>query len=207
MSAHPDLPDRDRRIAGILLAAGLARRMGRQKLLLDVRGKTVVRWSAERLAEHVSDLVVVTGHEGDAVRAALHGVRAVRSGRAARFVKNPRPEEGQGTSIACGARAVGDDVAATFVALGDQPGVPDSVFRALLGGLGPGTSIVTPIYRGIQGTPVLFAAEVFPELRVLSGDTGARPVVRARPERVRREEFDLAMPEDVDTPEDYARLV
>jgi len=180
--------------------------MGRQKLLLDVRGKPVVRWSAERLAAHVDDLIVVVGHDGDAVRAALHGVE-VRGGRAVRFVTNPRPEDGQGTSIACGARAVGDDVAAAFVALGDQPGVPDSVFTVLLGGLGAGLSIVTPVYRGIQGTPVLFAAEVFPELRVLSGDTGARPVVMAQPGRVRREVFDLAMPEDVDTPEDYARLV
>jgi len=207
MSPHSDPPDRERRVAGILLAAGLARRMGRQKLLLDLRGKAVVRWSTERLAAHVDELIVVVGHDGDAVRAALRGVET-RAGRALGFVTNPRPEDGQGTSIAYGARAIGDDVAAAFVALGDQPGVPDSVFTVLLGGLeATGVSIVTPIYRGIQGTPVLFAADVFPELRVLSGDTGARPVVIARPGRVRREVFDLAMPEDVDTPEDYARLV
>jgi molybdenum cofactor cytidylyltransferase len=196
------------RIAGILLAAGLARRMGRQKLLLDVRGKPVVGWSAERLAAHVDDLIVVTGHDADDVRAALHGVEAARSRRRpVRFVVNPRPEDGQGTSIACGASALGDDVTAAFVALGDQPGVPDGVFRKLVGALRPGVSIVAPVYRGTQGTPVLFGADVFGELRALRGDTGARPVVMARPERVHREMFDLAMPDDVDTPEDYARLV
>jgi molybdenum cofactor cytidylyltransferase len=195
------------RIAGILLAAGLARRMGRQKLLLDVRGKSVVRWSAERLATHVHDLIVVTGHDGDAVRAALHGVVAGGSGPPVRFAANPRPAEGQGTSIACGAVELGDDVGAVFVALGDQPDVPAAVFSALLAALRPGVSIVAPVYRGTQGTPVLFGADVFPELRVLRGDTGARPVVMARPERVHREMFDLAMPDDVDTPEDYARLV
>ncbi len=195
------------RIAGILLAAGLARRMGRQKLLLDVRGKAVVRWSAERLAAHVDELLIVTGHDGDAVRTALDDVDARGSRRPVNFVTNPRPEEGQGTSIACGAAALGDDVDAAFVALGDQPWVPDDVYTTLLGAFRPGISIVAPVYRGTQGTPVLFRADVFGELRALGGDTGARPVVMADPGRVCRVVFDLAMPDDVDTPEDYARLV
>jgi CTP:molybdopterin cytidylyltransferase MocA len=53
---------------------------------------------------------------------------------------------------------------------------------------------------------VLFTAEVFPELRTLGGDAGARSVLAARPERVTSVEFDVAMPGDVDTPEDFARL-
>jgi molybdenum cofactor cytidylyltransferase len=189
--------------------------MGRQKLLLDLRGKPVVRWSAERLAAHVHDLIVVTGHDADAVRAALADVRAALSGVPLRFTTNPRPEDGQGTSIACGAAEIGEDVDAAFVALGDQPAVPDEVFQRLRAALGPPrvalgpprVSIVAPVYRGTQGTPVLFAADVFVELRTLAGDTGARPVVMAQPQRVHREVFDVTMPDDVDTPEDYARLV
>ncbi len=174
--------------------------MGRQKLLLAVRGKPVVRWSAERLRAHVDDVVVVTGYDADAVREAL-------SDLGARFVTNPRPEDGQGTSIAAGATALSPDTRAAFVALGDQPGVPDEVFARLRAALEKGgASIAAPVYRGTQGTPVFFAAEIFDELRRLRGDTGARPVVAARPERVRLEPFDLAMPDDVDTPEDYARL-
>jgi molybdenum cofactor cytidylyltransferase len=167
-----------------------------------------VRWSAERLAAHVHDLIVVTGHDADAVRAALADVRAALSGLPLRFTTNPRPEDGQGTSIACGAAEIGDDVDAAFVALGDQPAVPDEVFQRLRAALGqPRVSIVAPVYRGTQGTPVLFAADVFAELRTLAGDTGARPVVTAQPQRVHREVFDVTMPDDVDTPEDYARLV
>jgi molybdenum cofactor cytidylyltransferase len=174
--------------------------MGRQKLLLDVRGKPVVRWSAERLAAHVDELIIVTGHDADAVHEALAGLDA-------RFVNNPRPEDGQGTSIATGAAVLSADVGAAFVALGDQPSVPDEVFTRLRAALEfPGVSIAAPVYRGTQGTPVLFAAAIFDELRRLRGDTGARPVVTLRPERVHREAFEFAMPEDVDTPEDYARL-
>src|SRR5439155_1577101 len=69
-----------------------------------------------------------------------------------------------------------------------------------------GKPVVVPVFKGTQGTPVVFAREVFPELHRLTGDAGARSVVNARPERVERVVFDLPMPPDVDTPEDYARL-
>jgi molybdenum cofactor cytidylyltransferase len=69
-----------------------------------------------------------------------------------------------------------------------------------------GKPIVAPVYRGTRGTPVLFSSELFPELRVLTGDAGARALLDARAERVALVPFDVAMPADVDTPEDYARL-
>ena len=58
----------------------------------------------------------------------------------------------------------------------------------------------------MQGTPVLFAAEVFRELVALDGDAGARAVVQARPSAWRACRSRQPMPLDVDTPEDYARL-
>lgn len=187
-------------IAAIVLAAGFARRMGRQKLLLDLRGKPVVRWSVEAIASHVGDVVVVTGQDDEAVRGAL-------SGLAVRFAVNPRPQDGQGASIAIGAAALKPWTAAALVALGDQPRLPDGLVARLLAERErTGKAIVAPVYRGTQGTPVLFAAEVFNELRALAGDAGARAVVQARAERVARVELDAPMPPDVDTPEDYARL-
>jgi molybdenum cofactor cytidylyltransferase len=187
-------------IAGVLLAAGFARRMGRQKLLLELRGKPVVRWSAERLLAHVEDVVVVTGQDDRAVRDALAGL-------AVRFAVNPHPQNGQGRSIAIGIGALKPWTRAALVALGDQPRVPDDVVAALVETFRrTGRAIVAPVYRGAQGTPVLFSREVFAELQALSGDAGARSVVEADPARVERVAFDLPMPADVDTPEDYARL-
>jgi molybdenum cofactor cytidylyltransferase len=187
-------------IAGIVLAAGFARRMGRQKLLLDLRGKPVVRWSVEAILPHAGDVVVVTGQDDAAVRAALEGLPV-------RFALNPRPQAGQGSSIAVGMAALKPWTAAVLIALGDQPRLPEGVIPALVQAREEtGRAIAVPVYRGIQGTPVLFAGEVFGELAALSGDTGARAVVQARPERVARVEVDAPMPLDVDTPEDYARL-
>jgi CTP:molybdopterin cytidylyltransferase MocA len=75
-------------IAAIVLAAGFARRMGRQKLLLDLKGKAVVRWSVEAVLPHVGDCVVVTGLDDAGVRAALAGLPV-------RFAVNPRPQDGR----------------------------------------------------------------------------------------------------------------
>ena len=55
-------------IAAVVLAAGLARRMGRQKLLLQLQGKAVVRWAVERIIGHVEDVVIVTGPDDTAIR-------------------------------------------------------------------------------------------------------------------------------------------
>lgn len=174
--------------------------MGGGKLLLVLRGKPIIRWSVEALRSHVDDLVVVTGGGEDAIRAALAGLDV-------RFVANPHPEAGQGTSIAVGASALALEAEAVIIALGDQPRVPPDVVPALLATWrGTVKPIVAPVYKGVQGTPVLFAAEVFRELTALTGDAGARGVVAARPERVARVIFDRDMPPDVDTPEDFARL-
>ncbi len=175
--------------------------MGRQKLLLPLRGKPVVRWSVDAILPHADEVLVVTGHEAADVQAALAGLPV-------RFIHNPHPEAGQGSSIAVGVAALAQTTDAVLIALGDQPRLPDGVIPALLEAFRRGdAAIVTPIYRGIQGTPVIFGAEVFPELRALTGDGGARTVVRANLGRVREIPFDLPMPDDVDTPEDYARLM
>ena len=187
-------------IAAVVLAAGLARRMGRQKLLLNLQGKPVVRWAVERLVPHVGDIVVVTGQDDAAIREAL-------SGLSLRFAVNPSPQAGQGSSIAVGVAALPPWTQAALIALGDQPRVPDAVVPALLAARErAGKAIVAPVYQGAQGTPVLFTAQIFAELKALTGDAGARAVVTRHPERVERVSFDLPMPPDVDTPEDFARL-
>jgi molybdenum cofactor cytidylyltransferase len=187
-------------IAAVVLAAGLARRMGRQKLLLQLQGKPVVRWAVERILPHVEDVVVVTGADDAAIRQALSDLPV-------RFAVNPRPQDGQGTSIAVGVGALKPWTRGAMIALGDQPRIPDAVVRTLLEAFQTsGKAIVAPVYRGVQGTPVVFSSEIFSELRTLGGDSGARAVVAARPERVERISIDLAMPPDVDTPEDYAKL-
>jgi molybdenum cofactor cytidylyltransferase len=188
-------------IAALVLAAGLSRRMRRRKLLLEVDGKSILRWSVEGVLPFVDDVLVVTPPGDTAVPDALAGLSV-------RFAANPHPEDGQGTSIASGVAALSPDADAVLVVLGDQPWLPDTVVRALLDTFRTtGKPIVAPVYRGTQGNPVLFSVSTFDELRALGGDAGAKQVVQRDPRRVARVPFDLDMPADVDTPEDLARVI
>jgi molybdenum cofactor cytidylyltransferase len=76
-------------IAGVVLAAGLSRRMGRAKLLLPLEGKPILRWSVEALQPHVDQLVVVVPPDDAAIRVALDGLRV-------RFATNPSRKPGKG---------------------------------------------------------------------------------------------------------------
>jgi molybdenum cofactor cytidylyltransferase len=185
---------------GLVLAAGLSRRMGQPKLLLPLGGKPLLRWSVEALLPHVDTVIVVTPPDDARIRAALEGLSV-------RLVANPHPEAGQGTSIAAGIAALPPGTDAVVIALGDQPRLPPGLATSLLEALRrDSAAIAAPVYRGVQGTPVAFAASVFGELRALDGDAGARAVVRRDPSRVTTLALDIDMPPDVDTPADYARL-
>ncbi|HKV51989.1 MAG TPA: nucleotidyltransferase family protein [Gemmatimonadaceae bacterium] len=184
-------------IAGVVLAAGASRRFaegrGAQKLVAHAAGKPVVRWTVERmLASRVDEVVVVTGHERDAVRHALDGL-------AVRVVDNPHFSHGLGVSLEAGIAALHAAITGAVIALGDQPTVSTVVIDALIDAWHERRMpIVAPLYRGVRGNPVLFAAPLFPELRHVSGDHGARDLIARSPERVTLVDVDADLPLDVD---------
>lgn len=187
-------------IGAVLLAAGSARRFGGAKLLGDLRGRAVVRWSADALvAAGIPEPVIVVPPGDQDIRAALRGVRA-------RFVVNPEPQRGMGRSLALGVAAVPEGVEWLAIALADEPGLDPGWIARLAARRGPGIAIVAPTFAGERGHPVLFHRSVFPELIGLDGDRGARPVVDRDPSRTALVELGIPHPGDVDTPEDLARL-
>ena len=87
-------------IAGVVLAAGLARRFGSQKLVTPVDGVPLVRRTVEALlGESLGDIVVVLGSEANAVEAALAGLPV-------RLVANPDFARGMSTSVRAGIGAL-----------------------------------------------------------------------------------------------------
>lgn len=188
-------------IVGLLLAAGGARRFGSQKLVASYRGAPVVRHAAAALRAATDDLVVVVGNEGDAVRRALRDANP-------HVVENSDWALGLSTSIRCGVDALGDDVEAIVVAVGDQPQLDPATVRAVIERWRQsGKSIVSASYRGARAHPVLFARSQFEALRNLQGDAGARLLIERSGADVSYVEIDAPVPPDVDTPEDLAGLV
>lgn len=187
--------------AALVLAAGSATRFGDQKLVAPLRGEPLVRRVVENVLDSGADpVVVVLGHEADAVEEALAGLPVAT-------VRNPDHREGMASSIRAGIRALPEGCDGVVVVLGDQPEVDAGLIDRVLEADAQGSAaVVAPVYREGQGNPVLFRAAVFPELLELRGDRGARSVVERDPARVRWVELDRPMPRDVDTGADLRRL-
>jgi molybdenum cofactor cytidylyltransferase len=84
--------------------------------------------------------------------------------------------------------------------------VDERVIDPLIAALADGARIVVPRYEGGRGNPVLFSAEVAPELVEVTGDQGGRAVVRRDPGRVREVVLALPEPRDVDFQTDVELL-
>jgi CTP:molybdopterin cytidylyltransferase MocA len=182
----------------ILLAAGLSRRTGGpNKLLQPYRGKPLLA-HALKIAEEIefTDHVAVTGRD-------CAETEALAASFGFRCVFNPRFAQGLGTSIAAGVRALHPGAEGVFIALGDMPKIGPDVYRALAETFTQG-SIVAPLHNGARGHPVLFCKSYIAQLSALSGDEGARSIVRSHPLCVAEvETANGGVLHDVDTREDF----
>ena len=195
---HASLP----RIAGIVLAAGTASRMGRNKLILPVLGKPMVAHAVEAAAAAGLDpVIVVTGHEAAAVRQAI--VKAIGKTPVS-FVQNDDFVRGLSTSLRAGIGAVPAECEAALVLLGDMPGINASLIEKVVKAFDASEdcAICVATARGERGHPVLWGRQFFPELEALDGDAGARVVMNRHPSLVCDVEADDGAPlADIDTPE------
>ncbi|HWN69495.1 MAG TPA: molybdopterin-binding/glycosyltransferase family 2 protein [Haliangium sp.] len=168
-------------VTAVVLAAGRSMRMGAQnKLVVDVLGTPMIgRVVDALLASSVERVVVVTGHERERVEAAL-------AGRGVTFVHNPDYAAGMSTSLRAGIRALGPEIDAALVCLGDMPWIAPAHVDALIDAFQPveGREICVPVYQGKRGNPVLFAARFFDAMSQLEGDMGARALIDAHAEVV-----------------------
>jgi molybdenum cofactor cytidylyltransferase len=197
-------PDKGRKVAAVVLAAGRSTRMGAvNKMLAEIGGKPLVRIAAEQaLASHAKPVIVVTGHERERVEQALSGLPLS-------FVHNPDYAEGLGTSLKAGIAAVPEESDGAVVCLGDMPQVDAGLIDKLLAAFDPvcGALVVVPSINGRRGNPVVWSRRFFPELMAVTGDVGARYLIGQYAEAV--VEVPLAGEAaltDVDTPESLSAV-
>ncbi|PWC34365.1 molybdopterin-binding/glycosyltransferase family 2 protein [Azospirillum sp. TSO35-2] len=200
----PETP-RAPRVTALVLAAGRSSRMGpTNKLLADVHGTPLVARAVDAaLASQATNVIVVTGHQGESVAAAL-------ADRPVTFVHNPAFADGLSSSLRAGLAAVPSESDAVVVCLGDMPRVASAVIDRLIAAYNPleGRAICVPTTHGKQGNPVLWDRAFFTEMAALSGDAGAKRLIGQHADRLCEVAVDDAgILYDVDTPELLAGYV
>ena len=195
------------RVAVLVLAAGRSTRMGGpNKLMAEVDGSPLVVHAVKAaLASQAVEVVVVLGHMADQIRPTIQ--KALPSKARLRFVTNPDFADGLSTSVRTGIAALGPEIDAAIVQLGDMPGVGASLLDRLMAAFSPveGRSICVPTVSGKRGNPVLWARRFFPEIAKLSGDSGAKHLIGEHADLVCEVEMaGEAAVTDIDTPEALA---
>jgi molybdenum cofactor cytidylyltransferase len=192
-------------IWGIVLASGLSRRMGTSKMLLLYRQKTLVRYVIEKSLNSVLDGVVVVINpmvEGLYKEVSIPGVKQV--------IQNKDSHLGMSTSIKAGLTSLPQQVEAAVIVLGDQPEIYDDSINKVIETyrLNHKPPIVQSRFlNNEKGHPVLFKRNMFPHLLKIDGDSGGKSVVQRCSKEIVFVEMNQMKIPDIDTFEDYQRLV
>ncbi|HZI22056.1 MAG TPA: nucleotidyltransferase family protein [Gemmatimonadales bacterium] len=197
--------DADPSVAAVILAAGASRRMGRNKMLLELDGETLVRRAARRaLAAGLSPVVVVLGHEAERIRGALEGLPVV-------FAVSPDYTGPTSGSLHAGLNALSPEVGAVVVMLGDMVHVTADSLRMLVAAARgtdapPSPLLVVSRYGDVTAPPLLFRRALFPELLAWTGEGCGKAVVQAHRHDAMFVDRPVSLLADVDTPEDFATI-
>jgi molybdenum cofactor cytidylyltransferase len=198
-------PPAECRVSAVLLAAGESLRMGaRNKLTLSVNATPLLRHTVQvLLASRLQEIVVVLGHDAQAMAALLEDLPVT-------LVENPAYRQGQMGSVHAGLAALEGARDGVMICLTDQPlimpgdidSLIDAFARRSLG------SILVPTHGGVRGNPIVLADAHRREILEGGRNLGCRRLIERNPTLVETVEMaDDHVLVDLDTPEDYRNLM
>jgi molybdenum cofactor cytidylyltransferase len=180
-------------IGAVVLAAGESKRMGEPKLLLQIKGKRVIERVVDSFKGTVDELVVVLGHAPEDITPILDELGV-------RWVVNENYPEGMVSSFKRGLKEL-RDCEAVFLALGDQPFVARGFLVKAIDAWKTGAKIVSPVYKGKKGHPVLFDHALFDEILSLRRQEMIRDVIHRHDDNHHLVDAGEWAVVDLDTPE------
>lgn len=187
----------------IILAAGSSSRLGKPKQLLEYKGKSLLKNVTKHALKITGAVVVVTGFNHASIEKEISKMHVLNA-------YNPDWQEGMGSSINVGIQKIRNefpDIHNVIISVCDQPFIDSSVFSELIDTYKKSQKgIVASSYSDILGTPVLFHSKYIGELAKLSGNEGAKKLLRQYQEDVTSISFEKGNI-DIDTQNDYEQLI
>ncbi len=188
-------------LTGIILASGLSRRMGSDKLLLSVDGIAIVERVMQAAdASGLDDIVLVYHNPAVCALAERYRIRPIY---------NPDAALGQSASVRAGVLAALPETQACMFLTGDQPFITAGTIDVLIAAWREcPAAIIAPVFGNRRGSPVIFPEALKPELLALTGDMGGRALIDKRPDMVRCVDIpDADAGIDIDTPDEYKNCI
>ncbi|HEX2970541.1 MAG TPA: nucleotidyltransferase family protein [Bacteroidales bacterium] len=190
-------------IAAIILAAGESKRMGRPKMLLPFRGRTIIETVVKNIKDSgIENILAVTGAERE-ITANLLNQNSVN------FCINNNYREGMLSSVICGIRNISGDPEAIFIFPGDQPLISPVTIKSMISNYRTSEfGIFIPVFKGRRGHPLLIDRHYMMEVEKLNTEEGLRALAIMHPDDVSEVETnDPGILKDFDTYDDYLREI
>ncbi|MFB6465468.1 NTP transferase domain-containing protein [Cytobacillus sp. Hz8] len=187
----------------LVLAAGFSKRMGEQKLLLSVKGETMIRYVVKKLNQTKADgIIVVTNSCFEKEKYELADLGIV-------ILENDESHLGMSSSLKLGIQYLKKrNAGSAIILLADQPTIDVQIINRVIDKYKKDRfDIIQALYQTKPSHPVLFSKRWFDELLQISGDKGARDVMKMNQNQIMFVECDVPEPKDIDTVKDYEDLI
>lgn len=189
--------------AALILAAGKSTRMGTYKINLPWHDTTVLGSVIRNLRDGgISRFFIVFSPNRKPLNPSdLSGVEL-------NWIENPQAEtEEMLVSIQTGLDAIPLDVDYVFICLGDQPTIKPQVIRALINELSPERQLIIPSYKMRRGHPWVVKRDLWSDITRLDKNNTVRTFIESCADKIHYVSFDMERPDDLDTPDDYKKLL
>ncbi len=200
----------NKKVAGIILAAGSGSRMGCLKQLLPFKGRSILEHVIGHARKsHLSEIILVLGHGANLIQQTIDPACYLNPGPVVKIIVNREYNKGQSSSVKKGLENISEDCDGAMFILGDQPLVTHSIIDLLVSAFeSTGLSMVIPYCDGKRGNPVIIGKSLFFRIRALTGDTGPRVLFKEfKDEILAASVKDNAVLKDIDTYDDYNELI
>lgn len=182
-------------VDGVILAAGFSSRLGTNKMILDIYGKTIIERVVDSMYDVCSSIFVVGGYNIDSIINVLNKYPKVN------VVFNENYIDGMFSSVKEGLKYVREN--RFFLIPGDYPAISKSLYESMLFEKG---DIIIPTYKGKRGHPVLMKSDLIKEVVDTQIYLNMKEFINTK-SYITKEVLEEGILMDVDTIEDYEAVL